>query len=294
MKRQLCIVLALVMALSLAACGTGNNTDSTPEPPPSISEPEPSSAPESLSEESESSEEESEEAYSSEDESTVQEESPSAAVQASQPEQPAVSQAAQSQSAADTSASSAAAVESTASKTLVAYFSFPETDGVDTVAGASRVVVNGTMVGNTQYVAQVIQQTAGGDLFRIEAAADHYPGLHEPLVDQAADEKDENARPALSAQVGNMADYDVVYLGFPNWWGDMPMPLYTFLESYDLSGKTIVPFSTHGGSGFSSTISTIARLQPNATVITEGYTVSRNTVGSAGNAVIEWVNGLDL
>ena len=132
-------------------------------------------------------------------------------------------------------------------------------------------------MGATEYVARVIQDNTGGDLFQIETEQT-YPGTHDPLVDQAADEQDENARPALKTTIDNLDDYDVIFLGYPNWWGDMPMPLYTFLEAYDFSDKTIIPFNTHGGSRFSSTISTIEELQPNATVIEDGLTISRNDV----------------
>lgn len=81
---------------------------------------------------------------------------------------------------------------------------------------------------------------------------------------------------------------------FPNWNANLPMPLYTFLEEYDFSGKTIISFTTHGGSGFSRTIQTISELQPNATVISDGLSISRNSVPGAESEVVDWVNGLDL
>ena len=115
------------------------------------------------------------------------------------------------------------------SNILIAYFSVPEdvdTEGIDADAGASIVVDDGQVKGNLEYTAGVIQQTTGGDLLRIET------------VDQ----------------------YDTILLGYPNWWGDMPMPLYTFLEENDFAGKTIIPFTVHGGSGFSDTVDTIAQL----------------------------------
>jgi flavodoxin len=177
-------------------------------------------------------------------------------------------------------------------KILIAYFTMPKTDGVDTVAGASRVVKNGEVLGNVQFIAQTIQKAAGGDLFRIETVQP-YPGVHDRLVDQAKTEQNEIARPRL-ARAANVAAYDVIFIGYPNWWGDLPMPLYTFLENTDLSGKTIVPFNVHGGSGFSNTISTIVRLQPRANVITDGWTVSRNTVGNAENDVRDWVKSLNF
>lgn len=184
-------------------------------------------------------------------------------------------------------------VQTSGSSVLVAYFSVMETDGVDTVAGASRVAVNGEVLGNNQYIAQIIQRETGGDLFSIETVQE-YPTTHEPLLDFAYEEKTENARPELATQIENLENYDVIFLGFPNWNADLPMPLYTFLESYDFSGKTIIPFTTHGGSGFSRTIQTISELQPNATVISDGLSISRNSVSGAENEVVSWVNGLGL
>ena len=178
-------------------------------------------------------------------------------------------------------------------KILIAYFTMPETDGTDMSSSASRVINNDELMGATEYVARVIQDNTGGDLFQIETEQT-YTGTHDPLVDQAADEQDENARPALKTTIDNLDDYDVIFLGYPNWWGDMPMPLYTFLEAYDFSDKTIIPFNTHGGSRFSSTISTIEELQPNATVIEDGLTISRNDVADAESEIVDWVESLGL
>ena len=178
-------------------------------------------------------------------------------------------------------------------KILVAYFSVPETDGVDTVAGASRVVVDGEVLGNNQYIAQLIQQEVGGDLFRIETVQD-YPGTHEALLEFAYNELSDNARPELATQIENLDSYDVIFLGYPNWNADLPMTLYTFLEQYDFNGKTIIPFTTHGGSGVSRTVETIEELQPGATVVEEGLSISRNSVPEAQNDVASWVAGLDM
>ena len=175
---------------------------------------------------------------------------------------------------------------------LIAYFTVPEADGVDAVARASRVVVDSEVLGNTQFIAGMIQRAAGGDLFAIKTVQE-YPTRPE-LMDLAANEKRQNARPELSTQIDNLDDYDVIFLGYPNWNADLPMPLYTFLETYDFSGKTIIPFCPHGGSGFSNTIRTIAGLQQNAAVITNGFAVSRESVASAENDVINWVQGLNL
>ena len=185
--------------------------------------------------------------------------------------------------------------QSESSNVLIAYFSVPEdvdTEGIDANAGASIVVREGQVMGNLEYMADVIQQTIGGDLFRIETV-EEYPLDHEPLVDQAAEEQDEEARPELSTQIENPDQYDTILLGYPNWWGDMPMALYTFLEEYDFSGKTIIPFTAHGGSGFSDTVDTIAELQPDAEVSDEGLSISRNDVADAQEEISSRAQGLE-
>ena len=106
-------------------------------------------------------------------------------------------------------------------RVLIAYFTVPENEKVsdnDAVAGASIVVKDGEKMGNTEYVAGLVQETVGGDLFRIETK-DDYPLEHEPLVDQAAEEQEKETRPELSSHVENFEQYDTVILGFPNWWG---------------------------------------------------------------------------
>ena len=131
------------------------------------------------------------------------------------------------------------------SNILIAYFGVPETDGTDTVANASRVATQDGVAGNTQFIAQAIQQAVGGDLFAIETVQE-YPGTHAPLLEFAYNELREDARPELAGQIENLDQYDVIFLGYPNWNADLPMPLYTFLESYDFAGKTIVPSSPTG------------------------------------------------
>ncbi len=179
------------------------------------------------------------------------------------------------------------------SNILIAYFSVPETDGVDTVAGASRVAADGEVMGNNEYIARIIQSETGGDLFAIETVQE-YPGTHDALLEFAYNEMMENARPELSSQIENLDAYDTIFLGYPNWNADLPMPLYTFLEKYDFSGKTIIPFTTHGGSGFSGTIGTIQELQPDASVVEDGLSISRNSVTDAESEVTEWVAGLGI
>lgn len=179
-------------------------------------------------------------------------------------------------------------------KTLVVYFGVPEnvdTNGVDAVAGASIVVKDGEKIGNTEYVADVIKENTGADLFRIEPETP-YTTVHDDLVNLAKEEQNENARPKIKNSIENFEQYDTVFVGYPNWWGDMPQIMYTFFDTYDFSGKTIIPFSTHGGSGFSNTINTIKELEPDAEVNDDGYTVSRNDVKDAESEIIAWLGNL--
>ncbi|MDO4827539.1 MAG: flavodoxin [Bacteroidia bacterium] len=128
-------------------------------------------------------------------------------------------------------------------KVLVAYFSR---------TGENYGVGNITK-GNTQIVAEMISGETGSDLFHIEPAV-AYPDKYDDCVNLAKQELGSKARPAVKGNV-QTEDYDVIFIGYPNWWGDMPMPVYTFLEKHDWNGKTIVPFCTHEGSGLGSTTS---------------------------------------
>lgn len=177
-------------------------------------------------------------------------------------------------------------------KILIAYFTSPETDGTDAVAGASRAVVDGQLYGNTEYVAKVIQQKTGGTLFEIKTKH-YYPGTHKELIDFAKKEAESKARPQLATQIENLDQFDVVFIGFPNWWYDMPMPMYTFFEEYDFSGKTIIPFNTHGGSRFSKAIKTISDLERGAQVL-KGLPISRDNVSKAKDDVVIWLTDLGM
>lgn len=182
------------------------------------------------------------------------------------------------------------------SHVLIAYFAVPEdkkTSDNDAIAGASIVVKNSKKMGNTEYVAGLVQKTIGGDLFRIETK-DTYPLEHDALVDQAAEEQEKDLRPELSSHVENLEQYDTVILGYPNWWGDLPMPVYSFLEEYDFGGKTIIPFVTHGGSGFSATRDTISKLQPDASVSDNTLSLSREDVAESEDDVKAWAESLGI
>lgn len=177
-------------------------------------------------------------------------------------------------------------------KSLVVYFSVPETDGVDASSGASRVLSGGKVMGNTQYVATIISEATGSDLFEIKTVHT-YPGSHKALIDAAKVEIDNNARPKLATHIKNLKDYDVVFVGFPNWWYDMPMPIYSFFDEYDFSGKTVIPFCTHGGSRFSGAIKTIRELEPKATVL-DGYAIARDRVADSKDSVLKWLEKIGM
>lgn len=183
-------------------------------------------------------------------------------------------------------------VSHTGGKVLVAYFSVPETDSVDASSGASRLVSNGKLQGNTEYVATVISEATGGELFEIKTIHT-YPGTHKELIDAAKKESDEDARPVLATHIKNMKEYDVVFIGFPNWWYDMPQPLYTFFDEYDFSGKTVVPFCTHGGSRFSDAIKTIREMEKGATVL-NGYAIARDHVGNSKVGILNWLKKIGM
>ncbi|WP_318708246.1 flavodoxin [Candidatus Acetatifactor stercoripullorum] len=163
------------------------------------------------------------------------------------------SEPASGSSAADSG--SASTVED--SSILIAYFTAAENSGVDAVASASYSTID------------------GGE-----------------LIDYAAIEQDENARPELTTHIENLEQYDTVFIGYPNWWADLPMAVYSFFDEYDFSGKTIIPFNVHNGSRFSRTIQTIEELEPDAAVIEDGFTVNERDVPDAAEDVAAWLEEL--
>ncbi|MFZ1871770.1 MAG: flavodoxin [Chania sp.] len=190
----------------------------------------------------------------------------------------------------------AQAADSNARRILIVYFSQPEAvklDGVDGVSGASILQKNGVILGSTQYVAQIIQKETGGDLFRIETVKP-YPRQHEPLLKYAEQEVKDGVRPELKEKIPNLADYDQVFVGYPIWWYKMPMVMYSFFEQHDFSGKTLIPFTTHGGSRFSDSLREIKRLQPNAQLVTQGFAISRDDVtdDDTPTEILNWLRKL--
>lgn len=176
-------------------------------------------------------------------------------------------------------------------RNLVVYFSVAENSEVDAVSSASVMEWDGETVGIISVLANMIHQQVGGDLYSIDTAVE-YPST--TIIDFAAEEQDRNDRPELLNHIENLDDYDTIYIGYPIWWYDLPMAMYSFFDEYDFSGKTIVPFCTHNGSRFSGTIQTIQELEPDATVIEDGFTVNERDVGDAQQDVLTWLEDLNL
>ena len=176
-------------------------------------------------------------------------------------------------------------------KVLVAYFTAAENSGVDASASASYTIIDGQAVGRLRAVADVIAENTNGDLFSIQTET-IYPANGEELIDYASQEQDENTRPTLTSRIENLEEYDTIFIGYPTWWYDMPQALYSFFDEYDFSNKTIVSFNVHNGSRFSNTIDTIKELEPNATVIEDGFTVNENNVDEANSDIVQWLGEL--
>lgn len=184
-----------------------------------------------------------------------------------------------------------------ASRILIAYFTYgenaPLADGVDASSSASiQYRADGSVTGNTGIVADMIAEATGGELFSI-LTTEHYPDSYNATIDAGQQEKNNGTLPELASHIENLEDYDTIFLGFPNWWYGMPMAIYSFLDEYDFSGKTIVPFVTSGGSGFSNAISEIKSAEPGATVL-EGLSIGGGSAASAQDDVADWLADLGL
>lgn len=202
---------------------------------------------------------------------------------------------AQAEEPTESTPAESAAPETSAAQNgvLVAYFTrngntdsnFPE--GVDAVARASLQKTESGTAGNAEQMANWIAEATGGELFAIRTE-EQYPADYDETVSQAQEEQTAEARPALSTHLEDPDRYQTIVLVYPNWWADLPMPVYSFLEEYDFSGKQIVAYCTHGGSGFSDTVSTIQTLEPDATV-TEGAAISDSAVADAKEEIVSGV-----
>ena len=171
---------------------------------------------------------------------------------------------------------------------LITYFSVPESHTIDASTGASKILVDGKMYGTTQYIAEVIAQATGGTLFEIKTKHEYPTQTHKALIDYAKQEQENKVYPEIASKIPNFEQYDVIFVGYPNWWYDMPMVIYTLMRQYDFSGKTIVPFVTHGGSGFDDSVKTIEKLEPKAKV-NPMPAISNKRAATSKEAVINWL-----
>lgn len=159
--------------------------------------------------------------------------------------------------------------------------------------GENSLVVYFSATGNTEAVAETLAETQGAEIHEItpeDPYTDADLDYNNSSCRANAEQNDENARPAISGGIDNIDDYDVIYVGFPIWWGDMPRIMYTFFDTYDLSGKTIAPFCTSGGSGISGAVSSIEELEPEAD-ITEGL---RTSSQGAEADIAQWLDRIGL
>ncbi|MBQ7684018.1 MAG: NAD(P)H-dependent oxidoreductase [Bacteroidaceae bacterium] len=180
-------------------------------------------------------------------------------------------------------------VENTDGKTLVVYFNGPMPDGVDASTGATPVV-NGMSA--TQFVAQQIADQTEADIHHITVADGYYPIVYQELADFANKEKADGTHPALTSRLENLGDYKNIFIGTPVWWYTVPMPIYSFLDAYDLSGKNVMLFTTHEGSRLADAVSVVQREEPGASVSTSGFHTRGNQAGSQASAIANWLNGL--
>ena len=168
---------------------------------------------------------------------------------------------------------------------LIAYYS---RKGANYVSGD----IVDLPVGNTEVAAGMIQKLTGGDLFKIDTVQP-YPADYQKTTEVAQRELNQNARPGLTDRVDTMEAFDVIVLGYPNWWSTMPMAVYTFLEAYDFSGKTILPLCTHEGSGMGHSESDIKKLCPSAKIL-KGLPIKGSSVQRAQKDIEAWLKKAGL
>ena len=183
-------------------------------------------------------------------------------------------------------------ISNTQNKILIAYFTWSDNtvvenpNSIDVDAETSASVLS---PGNAELIANWIAEETGGDLFSIKTQ-NKYSSDYDECLNQARKERDNNERPALVGRVNNIDDYDVIFLGFPNWW--YTMAVFTFVESYDLSGKTIIPFCTHGTGGLLRTIRDLKNLLPENCEVLEPIGVYRPEVKNSKSKVLDWLRKL--
>lgn len=179
---------------------------------------------------------------------------------------------------------------------LIAYFTRPENleqePTVEAVSGSSFNVIDNTLVGDVQVIAEMIAEQTGGELFSIQTEAG-YPNVYNELTAFSTREVEEDARPTLKAEVAQMNEVDVLFIGFPVWGYRAPRAVLTFLETYDLTDKQIIPFATHGGSGLTNSQNELQTLYP-AYDFLEGFAARAGSVENAEPEVLEWLDHMGL
>ena len=159
-------------------------------------------------------------------------------------------------------------------------------------APANALVAYFSWSGNTRGIARLLHQKIGGDLVEIEPVTS-YSQDYNTCLDQAKRDQERAARPELKTRIGDMARYDVVFLGYPNWWATIPMPIASFLEQYDFSGKAIAPFVSHGGGRLGQSVTDIAKLCPSSKIL-EALSVRYSGGGSLSGDMDAWLNRIGM
>lgn len=154
------------------------------------------------------------------------------------------------------------------------------------------IVVYFSHSGNTRVIANDIHNIAGGDIFEIKSVQT-YPEDYDAVVAKAKQELNSGYKPVLKTKVENIAQYDMVFIGYPNWWGTFPAPVKTFLSEYDLAGKTIAPFCTNEGSGLGRSVEDISKLCPKSNLL-EGLAVRGSAVKTAQTKVSDWLKKIKI
>lgn len=184
---------------------------------------------------------------------------------------------------AETTANNILNTDNGDSDTLIVYFS----------RTGENYNVGNVEVGNTAMLASYIKEYLKCDSFEI-VPMDKYPENYDECTELASKEKEDNARPKIDGKIDNFDSYKTVFIGYPIWWGDLPMIMYTFMEEYDLDGKTVIPFNTHEGSGNAGTYDTIKEKLPSANVNTQGLALDGKTARSEDGKqqTIDWLKQL--
>lgn len=283
MKKLFLLLLSMTLMFSLAACSGGKASIEGESLQPSDIFSEPSTETSAVSEPST-------EASASEpstETSAVSEPSSEGSVNSESSSEGSANSEPSSEGSFNSEPSSETSAVSEPSSTEV-----PEISTEPTNESGGTLVAYFSWSGNTEQMAQMIQAETDGDLFEIEPATP-YTDNYNTLLDVAQQEQADNARPELASQVENWESYDVVFVGYPDWWSDAPMLIYSFLESYDWEGKALVPFCTSGGSGFGRSLGKLSDSAPGATIV-EGLHVSGSRVDGASDQIASWIDSLNL